>query len=209
MRMCICDNKADTAHSWSMTMYVCISWELIPLSERRANVLGNYVMWLSSEVAFWLAVDVIFQLCSQRKWKSTKCKPCQKLQTQFLSTPTCLDDSPIRGEYKVWIYKRYLVPSLHYKFTVNKIFNGAIKIMNAKATKFIKSWLGLTRSTSVAVLHHAVILDIPFLSDYNTKAKLSYLSSVCRSPDPFIEELSSPVHSWQRMVFLLSQNPST
>ena len=63
--------------------------------------------------------------------------------------------------------------------------------MNAKATKFIKSWLGLTRSTSVAVLHHPVILDIPFLSDYNTKVKLSYLSSVCLSPDPFIEELSS------------------
>ena len=67
--------------------------------------------------------------------------------------------------------------------------------MNAKATKFIKSWLGLTRSTSVAVLHHPVILDIPFFSDYNTKAKLSYLSSVCLSPDPFIEELSSIAHS--------------
>ena len=63
--------------------------------------------------------------------------------------------------------------------------------MNAKATKFVKSWLGLTRSTSVAVLHHPTILDIPFLSDFNTKAKLSYLSSVCLSPDPLINEISS------------------
>ena len=63
--------------------------------------------------------------------------------------------------------------------------------MNAKATKFVKSWLGLTRSTSVAVLHHPTILDIPFLSDFNTKAKLSYLSSVCLSPDHLINEISS------------------
>ena len=63
--------------------------------------------------------------------------------------------------------------------------------MNAKATKFVKSWLGLTWSTSVAVLHHPTILDIPFLSDFNTKAKLSYLSSVCLSPDPLINEISS------------------
>ena len=114
-----------------------------------------------------------------------------RLLTKFQLALKHLDSSPIRGEYITWIYRRYLVPSLHYKCTVNGILKGTINKMNGLATKLIKSWLGITRSTTVAVLHHPAIMDIPFLSDFNTKAKLSYLSSVHLSPDPLIEEISS------------------
>ena len=79
------------------------------------------------------------------------------------------------------------MPSLHYRFAVNGIFTSTIRKSNALATKFVKSWLGLTRSTSVAVIHHPSILNIPFLSDYSTKAKLSFLSAVTTSKDPLIE----------------------
>ena len=73
------------------------------------------------------------------------------------------------------------MPSLHYRFAVNGIFTSTIGKSNVLATKFVKSWLGLTRSTSVAVIHHPSILNIPFLSDYSTKAKLSFLSAVTTS----------------------------
>ena len=70
--------------------------------------------------------------------------------------------------------------------------------MNATATKYIKRWLGLTRSTSVAIIHHPAVLDIPFLQEFRTKAKLSYLSAVTLSANPLIAEIS----------FLALRNPS-
>ena len=30
-----------------------------------------------------------------------------------------LDRAPVRGEYKVWMYRRYVIPSLHYELSVN------------------------------------------------------------------------------------------
>lgn len=101
-----------------------------------------------------------------------------------------LNTSHIRGEYKVWIYKRYLVPSLQFKLAVDGLPVTIIKKSNALASKFIKSWLGLTRSTTVAVIHHPSILNIPFLEDYSSKAKLSFLAAVTISKDPLIEEIS-------------------
>ena len=32
-----------------------------------------------------------------------------------------IDRAPLRGEYKLWIYKRYLVQSIHFFLSVNNI----------------------------------------------------------------------------------------
>ena len=73
---------------------------------------------------------------------------------------------------------------------VNNISFTVIKKANALATKCIKSWLGLTRATSVAVLHHPNVLNIPSLASLKIKAKLTYLASVVVSQDPLIEEIA-------------------
>ena len=66
-----------------------------------------------------------------------------------------LDQMTLRGEYKLWIYRRYFIPFLYFQMMVNNISPTVIKKANALATKCIKLWLGLTRSTSAAVLHHS------------------------------------------------------
>ena len=55
-----------------------------------------------------------------------------------------IDSACIREEYKVWIFKRYLVPSLHYRLAVEGIKKTDIKKANALATRLMKKWLGLT-----------------------------------------------------------------
>ena len=110
--------------------------------------------------------------------QSSKRAASESFLKGFLASLRKLDSTPVRGEYKVWIYKRYMVPSLHFKLAVNAISVTAIKKANAVATKCIKSWLGLSRSTTVAVIHHPAVLDIPFLSSFSAKAKISYLSAV-------------------------------
>ena len=66
-----------------------------------------------------------------------------------------------------------------------------IRKCNALATELVKKWLGLTRSTTVVVLHHPSILDIPLLEDFSTKFKLNFLSVATVSEDPLIEEIAS------------------
>ena len=45
-----------------------------------------------------------------------------------------VDQCPIRGEYKVWIYKCYVVPPLLFNLTVNAITTTAIKKLQTKVT---------------------------------------------------------------------------
>ena len=49
--------------------------------------------------------------------------------------------------------------------------------LNGIDTKLVTKWLGLTESTTAAVLHHPAVLDISFLADFSFKAKLNYLSA--------------------------------
>ena len=42
----------------------------------------------------------------------------------------------------------------------------------------------------MAVLHHLDVLNIPFLSSYKTKTKLTYLSSFVMARDSLIEEIA-------------------
>ena len=56
--------------------------------------------------------------------------------------------------------------------------------------KMLKYWLGLTRSKSVAVLHHPDVIGVPHLPQLQTKAKFTFLASIDFSADPLIQELT-------------------
>ena len=48
-----------------------------------------------------------------------------------------LDQVHVRGEYKLWIYKRYLVPSFHFALAVDPIPETSIKKMQATALRWL------------------------------------------------------------------------
>ena len=120
----------------------------------------------------------------------TKRTAGSEFKEHFSTSLQSLTDAPIKGEYKVWIYKRYLIPSLHFFHSVNGIPVTITSKMNSLATCYITSWWGLCCSTTVAVIHHPLILNIPALDSCSTSAKLFYLSAITLSPDPLIKEIS-------------------
>ena len=75
-------------------------------------------------------------VCHSPQW--SKRAASESFLKGFLTNLCKLDSTPVRGEYKVWIYKCYLVPSLCFKLPVNAICVAAIKKANAAATKRIK-----------------------------------------------------------------------
>ena len=90
----------------------------------------------------------------------------------------------------MWMYKRYMILSLHYDLAVNGISVSILKKLNSLATRYIKKWLDLTCFTIVAAIHHPSVLNIPTIESCSTSAKLNYLAAVTLSPDPMIAEIS-------------------
>jgi len=116
---------------------------------------------------------------------------CGKRITQeFERKLANLDTCSVHGEYTIWIYKQYLLPSFLSFFAVNPVTESTIKKLQVLALRKIKKWLNLPRSFTASALYHPGAIDIPELSALKTKDKLTLLASISTSQDPLIEEIS-------------------
>ena len=75
----------------------------------------------------------------------TKNAATSELENRILSALKRIDERPIRGEYKVWIWKNYLAPSLHFQLMVQLLKKESVRKIQGKVTKFLKSWLNLPK----------------------------------------------------------------
>ena len=50
-----------------------------------------------------------------------------------------IDNRPIRGEYKVWIYRNYVVPSCRFLLMVNPTSTSGISSIQRMATRLLRS----------------------------------------------------------------------
>ena len=85
--------------------------------------------------------------------------------------------SPIWGEYKLWILRRFLIPSFHFVLSVNVIPDSSIKKVQSQCTRKIKSWLGLTRGVTNAsqCYWHSTNLRVSYKSKINIPLLYLYL----------------------------------
>ena len=102
-----------------------------------------------------------------------------------------IDERPIRGEFKVWIWKNYLAPSLHFLLMVDVISESSVLKIQKKITKFIKKWLNLPRCCTLSAVFHPDVLNLPFLPQARESAKLSMIIAIEQSKDPLITECMS------------------
>ena len=114
----------------------------------------------------------------------------KRFMNSFLEKLDSLDRTPIRGEYKLWILRRFLIPSFHFVLSVDVMPESSIKNVQSQCTKKIKGWLGLTRGVTNAVMHHPNVIGIATIAKHRTKAKLTFLSSILTSKGPMINEIS-------------------
>ena len=73
----------------------------------------------------------------------------------------------------------HIIPPL-LPFSESTTINSHFK-MQAMGMKKLKGSLGLTQSTTIAVIHHPNVLGVPFLPQLQSKAKLTFLFSVISS----------------------------
>ena len=57
-----------------------------------------------------------------------------------------IDTAMVRGEYKMWMYTKYFLPSIRFLLTVHDITVSDLKKMDAMTHRFMKKWAGIPPS---------------------------------------------------------------
>ena len=122
--------------------------------------------------------------------KSVANKKMCNLLSNLLSTTDVL---PIRGEYKLWLYRNYIISLLRFHLSVDAVTKGAVTKMENMATCYLKKWLGLPRSATRAVLYYPGMC-CPSISQVSRQARLSLLSCIDASSDYQLQELGLQLH---------------
>jgi hypothetical protein len=71
-----------------------------------------------------------------------------------------IDKLLVRGEFKVKIYKNYLLPSCRFILTVHDLTKTHLLALDSIVHKYIKSWSGLAHSAATEIFHIPHLLDI-------------------------------------------------
>ena len=100
-----------------------------------------------------------------------------------------LDKCLIRGEYKVAIYSRYLLPSLRFHMSVHSIHQTQLDKLDHLARQFLKSWLKIpSRGVTDLSIFHPYMLGVKPPSQLYLEGHAgNYLNSTVRG-DPVVKE---------------------
>ena len=80
-----------------------------------------------------------------------------------------LDNTKIRNEYKLWIYKNYFLPSKRFLLTVHELTSSYLKMLDTQTFQFVKKWAGLPKCASNTIFTTNVALDIPSITQLYTE----------------------------------------
>ena len=130
---------------------------------------------LKAALSFW-----------ENHWKCpsvAKAAANKKMTDSLSQLLSATDLLPIRGEYKLWLYRNYIVSLLHFHLSVDAITKSAIGKLENLATRYLKKWLGLPRCATRALLYYPGVC-CPSVSVVSREAKLSLLSCISTSGDP-------------------------
>ena len=131
----------------------CTSYGQKPLPCTSFSLTDGYTTNISSAPTKFLG-ETLCITANQTKRLAVK-----RLCGKIYDTLKKIDERPIRGEYKVWIYKSYLIPSVLFNITMDRSSPSTAK----KIPSYLKKWLKLPRCATLSALFHPEVLNLPYL----------------------------------------------
>ena len=83
------------------------------------------------------------------------------LKEKLSEKMTNLNSTAVRNEFKLQIYKMYILPALRFLFTVYEVADSNLEKLDTFANQQLKQWAGLPRCATTAILHSPTGMDIP------------------------------------------------
>ena len=108
--------------------------------------------------------------------KSEQCHDLlkQKIQEKMDN----LDKTAVRSEFKIEIYKIYILPSIRFLLTVHDLAHTYLLQLDSMANQYLKKWAGLPRCATTAILHLDSAMNISNISTlYKEAHTLSHTST--------------------------------
>ena len=120
----------------------------------------------------------------------------------FESRLKSIDKLLIRNEFKIKIYKDYLLPASRFILTVHTLTDTSLKSLDSLATRYLKSWLGLPPSATRAIIHVEQLTAIKSISHlYRESQTNAYINSKLKADQKVIVALDSRLareSEWQK-----------
>jgi len=120
---------------------------------------------------------------SSNKFSQIKESLCQ--EARIKATTCCWKDRlyrPIRGEYKTWILKHYLAPSIPFLLMIDTTSEQCWTKIQSNLNKFNKKWLNLPRYRTLAAVYHPDVINLLFLPILKSKPKKNFSFGVLNWP---------------------------
>jgi len=104
-----------------------------------------------------------------------------------------IDETKVRGEFKVAIYTRYALPSLRYHLTVHTLHKTHLEEIDLTAQFYLKRWLGIpARGATSAGIFSPMLLGVKPVSQVYLEGHLgAYINSKLVSDEDTQEALKS------------------
>ena len=83
------------------------------------------------------------------------------MKTEIQGRLNKINETEIRSEYKLWIFKHYTLPSIRFLLTVHDITLSDLKKLDNICHKYMKQWAGLPPYATNSIFHLRSALDIP------------------------------------------------
>ena len=81
-----------------------------------------------------------------------------------------IEETEIRSEYKLWMYKHYTLPSIRFILTVHDMTKTDLKKLDNFCHKYMKKWAGLPPCATNSIFHLKSALDIPSVTSVYEEA---------------------------------------
>src|SRR6185436_12781849 len=87
------------------------------------------------------------------KFNLSESEQINEIQQNFDRDMKKVDQEPINGFMKLWLYQNYVIAFLSWPFMVYDLNLSLAKHLEAKANKYLKKWTGIPRSANTSILY--------------------------------------------------------
>ena len=113
------------------------------------------------------------------------------IEDKMMALFQAVDESGLNGVMKCWIYNNLLTSKLSWDLMIYNLPVSFVKDLEAICTRYLKKWLGVTRSITVSVLYRKrdyFGLNLKRLSDLYKLLQVSKGYTLKNSEDPKVKE---------------------
>ena len=84
---------------------------------------------------------------------------------KFTKMLDLLDASPVKTEFKIWIYRNYFLSAVRFLLTIHTLTATSLAALDSLMARYLKKWCGLPNCVTLEVIHSHCALNISKISD--------------------------------------------